>query len=165
MWLWFTRVSCIGFAPEFAQNCCVLWHRNTPQSLQFKVPLEITAGLIHGAGGTTAGQKDGKWGHPWQTTDVLHCRSTLVLTNAQRSRQQNAQQRWPGHEAGVRYEEGLLGTPLTNGLDVCHEDIHQTSRWPEYEDSFQLGDLVYCSFQDSVSLGTTSPLLFKLRDM
>lgn len=64
MRLRFTRVSCAGFAQEFAQNCSVLWHRNTPQSLHFKVPLEVTAGLIHGAGGTMAGQKDMKRGHP-----------------------------------------------------------------------------------------------------
>lgn len=43
-----------------------------------------------------------------------------------------------------QYQEGLRGTALPNRLDIWHG--LKTSHWDEYEEEFQLGDLVYCSF-------------------
>lgn len=60
-------------------------------------------------------------------------------------------------------QEGLEGTALAIRLHIWH-GLH-ISEWPEYEEQFQPGDFVYCSFQDSASLGTISPSLFKVRNM
>lgn len=116
------------------------------------------------------GQTDTKHGHGrartgTQTGSVamaghgqIHCRSCPALP------QQSRLQGQPGEEQGQgQDQEGLEGTALAIRLHIWH-GLH-ISEWPEYEEQFQPGDFVYCSFQDSASLGTISPSLFKVRNM
>lgn len=138
-------LSCTGFA-EHSCSMTALWCKNAPWGPCWKLQQgSLSIWYLHRAGGSTAGQTAATWLQPALAASTAQCGSRSAHV-----------------EAGLGQDQALGGPRGPPGIALA-DRLHPP--WgPDGEDRPQPGTLARDSFQGSLSLGTSSHSVFRLRN-